>query len=248
MEEDLDEGQTQKGRRGFLCKLLQKWSCFYLRNRKQSDVATWQSSQDYCPNVTFPSSPPWREKKGAAAVWCFNAFVQRARLSVPFWPSEGCELIWRGAKRLCLRGLKLSGLSWRVWGKTRGKRRAGLHHHTWIHGSNPSALTEHPESSDTQICLPVISVRRKNMPRRFFLPTIPIRKTVAGQRFIFPHSRTAATFFFAWIQESWRPQGIYVLLFLTCRLLHNLKHSCFITSRTYPSVALPLSPRATRTS
>lgn len=28
MEEDLDEGQTQKGRKGFLCELLQRFACF----------------------------------------------------------------------------------------------------------------------------------------------------------------------------------------------------------------------------
>lgn len=159
MEEDLDEGQTQKGRKGFLCKLLQRFACFYhLFSRNQSDVATWQFGRDHCPNATFPSPVPWREKKGAAAVWSFNAFVQRARLSVAFWPSEGRELIRRGAERLCLPGVKaFMFVMTTVRENTlrKGSRAAPLHTYP-IH--QPS--DERPQSSDTQICLPAISVKK----------------------------------------------------------------------------------------
>lgn len=111
--------------------------------------------------LPFPPLFP-REKKGAAAVWGFNAFVQHARLSVAFWPSEGRELIRRGAERLCLPGVKAFMFvmtTVRENAQRKGSCAAPLHI------SNPSGVSERLQSSDTLICLPAISVEKQNVQR-----------------------------------------------------------------------------------
>lgn len=67
--------------------------------------------------------------------------------------------------------------------RRKGSRAAPLHTHP-IH----QPLDEHSQSSDTQICLPAISVEKIHVQRRFSFSIIPVRGTVAGQLFIFPQA------------------------------------------------------------
>lgn len=64
-----------------------------------------------------------------------------------------------------------------------GSRAAPLHTHP-IH----QPLDEHSQSSDTQICLPAISVEKIRVQRWFSFSIVPVRGTVAGQLFIFPQA------------------------------------------------------------
>lgn len=66
MEEDLDEGQTQKGRKGFLCELLQRFACFFIIYSVEINL-TWlhdSLAEATVQMLPFPPLFPGERKRG----------------------------------------------------------------------------------------------------------------------------------------------------------------------------------------